>query len=57
MRLRISLPMALVSMPGAIRLARRRMRPRFCMSERTAAATPGYCTLTATSRPSVSRAR
>ena len=29
----------------------------FCMSERTAAATPGYWTLTATSRPSCSRAR
>ena len=54
---RISSPIALGSMPGAIRLARRRISPRFCMSARTAAATPGYWTLTATSRPSGSRGR
>jgi hypothetical protein len=49
--------MALASMPGAIRLATRMISPRFCRSARTALATPGYCTFTATSRPSFSRAR
>ena len=35
----------------------RMIRPAFCMSARIASATPGYCTLTATSRPSGSAAR
>jgi len=35
----------------------RRIMPRFCMSARTAWATPGYWTLTATSRPSGTCAR
>ena len=57
MRLRTSSAIALTSSPGAIRFMSRRIIPRFCMSARTAAATPGYWTLTATSRPSWSVAR
>ena len=38
--------------PGATDFMSRRIIPRFCMSERTAVLTPGYWTLTATSRPS-----
>ncbi len=45
MRERISSPTACESIPGAMRLASRRIRPRFCMSERTAAATPGILDL------------
>src|SRR6266566_513966 len=37
-----------------MRLSRRRIMSRFCRSARTAEATPGYWTLTATSRPSLS---
>ena len=44
-------------MPGAIIFATRRISPRFCRSARTARAMPGYWTLTATRRPSCSRAR
>jgi hypothetical protein len=54
MRWRISSPIALTSRPGNTDFISRRITPRFCMSARTAAATPGYCTLTATSRPSCS---
>ena len=54
MRERISSAVFLTSSPGAIRFISRRIIPRFCMSARTAAATPGYWTLTATSRPSCS---
>ena len=57
MRLRTSSAVALTSSPGAIRFSSRRIIPRFCMSARTAWATPGYWTLTATSRPSCRRAR
>src|SRR5918912_1208984 len=57
MRERISEPIAFGSSPGAIDFISRRIMPRFCMSARTAAFTPGYCTLTATSRPSSRRAR
>ena len=57
MRERISSAVFLTSRPGAIRFISRRIIPRFCMSARTAAATPGYWTLTATTRPSCSRAR
>ena len=39
-------------MPGVMRLSSRMIMSRFCMSARTAPATPGYWTLTATSRPS-----
>ncbi len=49
MRERISSAVFLTSRPGAIRFISRRIIPRFCMSARTAAATPGYWTLTATS--------
>ena len=42
---------------GVIRLSTRMIMSRFCRSARTAAATPGYWTLTATSRPSFSVAR
>ncbi len=52
MRSRISVPTALTSSPGAIVRATRSSIPRFCMSARTASATRGYWTLTATSRPS-----
>ena len=45
------------SSPGVIRLNSRMIMSRFCMSARTAPATPGYWTLTATSRPSRSVAR
>ena len=48
---------AFASSPGVIRLSSRMIMSRFCMSARTAAATPGYWTLTATSRPSRSVAR
>ena len=48
---------AFASIPGVIRLSRRMIMSRFCMSARTAAATPGYWTLTATSRPSCNVAR
>ena len=57
MRRRISSPIAFGSRPGAIERMSRRIIPMFCMSARTALATPGYCTFTATSRPSSSRAR
>ena len=53
MRERISSAVFLTSRPGAIRFISRRMIPRFCMSARTAAATPGYWTLTATIAPVV----
>ncbi len=43
---------AFASMPGATRFISRMIIPRFCMSARTAPATPGYWTFTATSRPS-----
>ncbi len=52
MRSLISSVIALTSMPGVIRLSSRMIMSRFCMSARTAPATPGYWTLTATSRPS-----
>src|SRR3954451_7648679 len=57
MRERISAAIDFGSRPGAIDFISRRIIPRFCMSARTAAPTPGYCTLTATSRPSSRRAR
>ena len=56
MRPRISAPSSLGSRPGATDFISRRIIPRFCRSERTAAATPGYCTLTATSLALVARA-
>ena len=52
MRARISSATAFTSICGVIRFARRISIPRFCMSARTASFTPGYWTLTATSRPS-----
>ncbi len=58
MRSLISLATARTSSWGVIRLSRRMIMSRFCRSARTAAATPGYWTFTATSRPSSrSRAR
>src|SRR5829696_3706767 len=57
MRSRTSSAVALTSSPGAICFISRRIIPRFWMSARTAWATPGYWTLTATSRPSWRRAR
>ena len=57
MRERISSAIDFGSRPGAIDFISRRIIPRFCMSARTAAPTPGYWTFTATSRPSSRRAR
>ena len=45
------------SRPGANALAIRRISPAFCMSDAIARATPGYCTFTATRRPSGITAR
>src|SRR5437773_1345284 len=47
MRSRISPATALPSRPGAIVLAARSSRPRFCMSARTASSAPGDCTFPA----------
>ena len=55
MRSLISPASAFTSMPGATRFIKRMIIPRFCMSARTAPATPGYWTFTATSRPSSRR--
>ena len=52
---RISCAIAWTSSPGAIRAKSRMIMPRFLRSARTASATPGYWTLTATSRPSCER--
>src|SRR3954447_13984823 len=56
MRSRISSATERTSSPGATDFISRRIIPRFCMSARTASATPGYCTFTATVRPSSRRA-
>ena len=56
-RSRISCAIAFGSIPGASTFATRRSIPRFCTSARTALTMPGYWTLTATRRPSCSRAR
>src|SRR3954467_4205902 len=57
MRERISAAIDFGSRPGAIDFMSRRIIPRFCMSARTAAPTPGDWTFTATSSPSSRRAR
>src|SRR5256885_6660202 len=57
MRSRISAAIVALSTPGAIALSSLSARRRFCRSAWIASATPGYWTLTATARPSLSVAR